>query len=94
MAGPLIIFCKNVRGLADGKKSPDALLVEEKKLSVYYLMNIHISPANHNAFLQEWGNEIIINSFCSESRRGCLSYLATMMYPKFSKNKKMRWVIY
>ena len=37
-------------------------------MSVYCLTDIHISPANHNAFLQDWENEIIINSFSSESR--------------------------
>ena len=37
-------------------------------MSLYCLTDIHISPTNHNAFLQDWGNEIIINSFSSESR--------------------------
>ena len=37
-------------------------------MSVYCLTDIHISPTNHNPFLQDWGNEIIINSFSSESR--------------------------
>ena len=39
-----------------------------KKMSVYSLTDIHISPANHNVFLQDWENEIIINSFSCKSR--------------------------
>ena len=68
MAGPLKIFCMNVRGLADRKKRTDVFnWLKKKKMSVYCLTDIHISPANHNAFLQDWGNEIIINSFLVES---------------------------
>ena len=37
-------------------------------MSVYCLTDIHISATNHNAFLQDWGNEIIISFFSSEGR--------------------------
>ena len=67
MAGPLTIFCMNVGGLADRKKRTHVFNWLKKKMSVYCLTNIHISPANHNAFLQDWGNKIIINSFSFKS---------------------------
>ena len=54
----LKIFSLNVRGLADKVKRQDVLnLLKGKRMQIYCLVDIHISPENHLAFTHDGGYE-------------------------------------
>ena len=59
----------NVRGLTNGVKRIDVFnWLKSKHCSIYCLQDIHVGPKYEAAFLQDWGHEVILSSFSSESR--------------------------
>ena len=59
----------NVRGLADKQKWLDVFdWLKTKRMSIYCLEDIHISPENKNSFEQDWGGKCVLNSYFLDSR--------------------------
>ena len=63
------ICSMNVRGLAENKKRFDVFSwLKKKKFSIYCLQDIHVSECNELNFKQDWGSEVILHGFTTESR--------------------------
>ena len=59
----------NVRGLSNSVKRMDVFnWLKSKQFSIYCLQDIHVGPKYEAAFIQDWGHEVILSSFSSESR--------------------------
>ena len=69
MTKSIKIGSMNVRGLSNSVKRMDLFSwLKSKQFSIFCLQDIHVGPKYEAAFLQDWGQEVILSSFSSESR--------------------------
>ena len=59
----------NCRGLQDRNKRLDVFnFLRQKRFSLYLLQDVHLTEQEKNKIRAEWGYEIILNSYSSQSR--------------------------
>ena len=69
MTQTIKIGSMNVRGLSNRAKRLDVFnWLNNKNFSIYCLQDIHVGPKYESSFKQDWGHEVVLSSFSSESR--------------------------
>ena len=71
----------NVRGLSNGSKRIDVFnWLKSKKFSIYCLQDIHVGQKYESSFVRDWGYEVILSFFSSESRGVAVLFMPGLDY--------------
>ena len=71
----------NVRGLAEKTKRQDVFnWLKQKKYSILCLQDVHVGQKNRNAFIKDWGGEVLLSSVSTESRGVAVLFNKTLDY--------------
>ena len=69
MMQTLRIGSMNVRGLSNGTKRVDVFSwLKNKNYSIYCLQDVHVGVKYESDFIRDWGHDVVLSSFSSESR--------------------------